>query len=122
MNAAVLAYYFTPKPWLRDEIHTRLQKSIPFDLDPDKTVGVPIRRSDKCEGHTIEGSAGGEMKCQPLTKYLEAIKTFLGFDSNIENVIVTLEDKLACDEFVELLKRELPKLRVVVNVGDVQQG
>ena len=35
---------------------------------------------------------------------------------------MTSEEKSACDEFVELLKRELPRLRVVVNVGDVQQG
>ena len=122
MNAAAFAYYFTPKPWLRDEIHTRLQKSIPGDLDPDKTVGVPIRRSDKCRGHSIEGSAQGEMKCQPLTRYLEGVRTFVEFDPSIENVIVTSEDKSACDEFIELLKKELPNLRVIVNVGDVQQG
>ena len=122
MNAAAFAYYFTPKPWLRDEIHQRLQQSIPSDLDPDKTVGVPIRRSDKCINHTISGSAGGEMKCQPLTMYLGGVKTFLEFDPSIENVIVTSEDKTACDEFIELLKEELPQLRVVVNVGDVQQG
>lgn len=122
MNAAAFAYYFNPKPWLRNEIHDRLQRSIPVDLDPDKTVGVPIRRSDKCKGHDIAGSAGGEMKCHPLETYLDGIKTFLEFDPSIESVIVTSEDKSACDEFIDLLKRELPQLRVVVNVGDVQQG
>ena len=44
------------------------------------------------------------------------------FDPHIENVIVTSEDKSACDEFIELMKKELPSLRVVLNVGDVQQG
>jgi hypothetical protein len=122
MNAASIAFYFNPKPWLRQEIHERLQKSIPEDLDPDKTIGVPIRRSDKCKGHDIKGSASGEMDCQSFETYLGAVKSFLAFDPMIQNVIVTSEDKKACDEFISLLKKELPQLRVVVNIGDVQQG
>jgi short-subunit dehydrogenase involved in D-alanine esterification of teichoic acids len=62
------------------------------------------------------------MKCHPLTTYLDGVRSFLEFDPSIESVIVTSEDKSACDEFIDLLKRELPQLRVVVNVGDVQQG
>lgn len=122
MNAAAFAYYFNPKPWLRDEIDKRLRKSIPPDLDPDKTIGVPIRRSDKCKGHKLTGSARGEMKCHPLETYMDGVKSFLDFDPSIENVIVTSEDKGACDEFVRLLKKEFPTIRVIVNVGDVQQG
>ena len=122
MVAAMFVYYFNPKPWLRNEIHKRLQKSIPADLDPDRTIGVPIRRSDKCNGHTLEGSAPGEMACHPLGTYLDAVKKFARFDPLIENVIVTSEDKSACDEFIDLLKKEFPKLRVIVNIGDVQQG
>ena len=122
MTAAAFAYYFNPKPWLRDEIHNILQKSIPADLDPDKTIGVPIRRSDKCTGHTIKGSAPGEMKCPPIRRYLDVVKKFLAFDPNIQNVIVTSEDKSASDEFIKMTQRELPDLRIIVNVGDVQQG
>jgi hypothetical protein len=122
MVAASFAYYFTPKPWLRQEIHERLQKSIAADLDPDQTIGVPIRRSDKCKGHQLEGSAGGETQCPSLDMYLDGVKRFIAFDSNIRNVIVTSEDKSACDDFIELLGKEVPNLRVVVNVGDVQQG
>ena len=48
--AASLAYYFRPKPWLRAEIDKRIRHSIPVDLNPDRTIGVPIRRSDKCQG------------------------------------------------------------------------
>jgi hypothetical protein len=122
MNAAAFAYYFNPRPWLRDEIHRRLQKSIPSDLDPDRTIGVPIRRSDKCRDHDIEGSAAGEMACQSFETYLDSVKTFLAFDPTIQNIIVTSEDKTACDEFVELIHNQLPELRMVLNVGDVQQG
>jgi hypothetical protein len=122
MVAAAFAYYFNPKPWLKEEIHRRLQQSIPADLDPDKTVGVPIRRSDKCHGHKVEGSANGEMECRSIDTYLEGVRRFLAFDPAIQNVIVTSEDKAACDEFIQLLKREMPQLRVVVNIGDVQQG
>lgn len=122
MLAALFAYFFNPQPWLQSEIHERLQKSIPADLDPDKTIGVPIRRSDKCQGHSIEGSAAGEMKCQPLTEYLKGVKNFLAFDPTIQNIIITSEDKAACDEFVEMIKKELPGLRIILNVGDVQQG
>lgn len=122
LTAALFAYYFNPQPWLREEINKRLQVSIPSDLDPDKTIGVPIRRSDKCNGHNIEGSAAGEMECSSMDEYLDGVKTFVAFDPSIEYVIVTSEDKAACDEFIEMLKKELPALRVVVNVGDVQQG
>mmetsp|Transcript_29423 Transcript_29423/g.48276 ORF Transcript_29423/g.48276 Transcript_29423/m.48276 type:complete len:292 (-) Transcript_29423:61-936(-) len=120
--AASLAYYFRPKPWLQAEINERIHRSIPSDLNPERTVGVPIRRSDKCLGHNISGSAGGELDCPPLSLYLEGVKKFISFDPLIENIIVTSEDKSACDEFLELMKKELPSLRVVLNVGDVQQG
>ena len=122
MLAASLAYYFRPQPWLRKQIDERIRKSIPSNLDPDRTVGVPIRRSDKCYGHNIAGSAAGELDCPPLEEYLKGVRNFLQFDPHIDNVIVTSEDKSACDEFVELLKTELPSICVVLNVGDVQQG
>jgi hypothetical protein len=122
MVAAALAYYLRPNPQLRDEIDKRLRRSLPVDIDPDRTIGVPIRRSDKCFGHTIEGSAKGELHCPDLEVYLNRVKQFLDFDPLIENVIVTSEDKSACDDFVVLLKKELPQLRVIQNLGDVQQG
>jgi hypothetical protein len=120
--AASFAYYFRPRPWLVEEIDRRLRNSIPPDLNPDRTVGVPIRRSDKCHGHNITGSASGELQCPPVSMYLDGVRKFVDLDPLIENVIVTSEDKSACDEFVELLRKEMPSLRVVLNVGDVQQG
>ena len=122
MQAATLAYYLRPKPYIQEKIDKRLRQSLPADIDPDRTIGVPIRRSDKCKGHNITGSAGGELDCPPLDVYLNGVKQFLGFDPLVENVIVTSEDKAACDEFVELLTKELPQLRIILNVGDVQQG
>ncbi|KAL7548611.1 hypothetical protein ACHAWF_011885 [Thalassiosira exigua] len=122
MFAASFAYYFRPKPWLRKEIDERLRRSIPEDLNPERTIGVPIRRSDKCHGHNVTGSARGELDCPGLETYLEMVHKFVEFDPLIENVIVTSEEKSACDEFVRLLKDELPSLRVVLNEGDVQQG
>ena len=120
--AATLAYYLRPQPYLRDEIDKRLRQSLPADINPDRTIGVPIRRSDKCHGHTIEGSAKGELDCPPLNVYLDGVKQFLDFDPLVENVIVTSEDKAACDEFVVMMSKELPQLRIILNVGDVQQG
>ena len=64
LSAASLAYYFRPKPWLIKDIDERIRNSIPADLNPERTVGVPIRRSDKCHGHSIEGSAKGELDCK----------------------------------------------------------
>ena len=54
--------------------------------------------------------------------YLNGIRSLLAFDPLIKNVIVTSEDKAACEEFLVMVKREFPELRVVQNVGDVQQG
>ncbi len=125
LTAALIAYYFRPKLWLRNEIDKRIRQSIPLDLNPDRTVSIPIRRSDKCHGHNITGSAAGELECPPLQAYLDGLHQFMLFDPLIENVIVTSEDKSACDEFLDLLRRNYPDnntLRVIVNVGDVQQG
>ena len=122
LTAALIAYYFRPKLWLRHEIDKRIRQSIPLDINPDRTVGIPIRRSDKCHGHNITGSALGELECPPLQAYLDGLQKFMLFDPLIENVIVTSEDKSACDEFIDLLRAHYPTLRVIVNVGDVQQG
>ena len=62
------------------------------------------------------------MQCHPLETYREGVERFLQFDPAIENLIVTSEDKAACTEFVEMMKKEHPTLRIVLNVGDVQQG
>ena len=120
--AASFAYYLRPRQWLINTIDERLRISMPPDLNPDRTVGVPIRRSDKCHGHNITGSAKGELDCPPLSSYLEGVKQFVNLDPLIENVIVTSEDKSACDEFLRMLREDMPNLRVVLNVGDVQQG
>eukprot|EP00984_Skeletonema_dohrnii_P029097 scaffold19435_cov111-Skeletonema_dohrnii-CCMP3373.AAC.1 len=66
MLAATLAYYLRPNPYIREQIDKQLRKSLPADIDPDRTIGVPIRRSDKCYGHTLEGSARGELDCPAL--------------------------------------------------------
>jgi hypothetical protein len=122
ITAAAIAYYLQPKKWLVKEIDRRLRESIPPDLDPMRTAGIPIRRSDKCHGHNLAGSAAGELDCPPLEKYLDGLHSLLQFDPLIENVIVTSEEKAVCQEFIVMLKEEYPKLRVVQNVGDVQQG
>ena len=120
--AASLAYYFRPQPWLEKEIHERLQKSIPWDLDPDKTIGVPLRRSDICKGHKMKGLRDGDMDCPSLDKYYNAVGKFLKFDPSIENIIVTSEDKAASDEFIGMLKKIPGNIRSIVHEGDVQQG
>ncbi len=122
LTAAFLAYNLQPQPWLRKEIDERLKKSLPVDLNPDRTLGVPIRRSDKCFGHDIEGSAKGELDCPSLETYLQSVKEFIKFDPLIDTIIITSEDNAACSEFIELVKKEIPSLRIVTNVGDVQQG
>jgi hypothetical protein len=124
LSAAFLAYNLQPQPWLRREIESRLKRSLPSDFDPDRTLGVPIRRSDKCHGHSIEGSANGELKCPDLNTYLDSVKNFLVFDPLIENVIVTSEDASACSEFITMLKNDdlCSSLRILQNVGDTQQG
>merc|ERR1712232_393492 len=98
LMAAFLAYNLQPKPWLRREIDLRLRKSVPMDLDPRRTVGVPIRRSDKCMNHNVTGSAGGELDCPPIQEYVDAVRNFVRFDPLISHVIVTSEDQTACPD------------------------
>ena len=40
------------------------------DLDPERTVSMPMRRGDKCKGHHMLGSAPGEDICLPVTIFI----------------------------------------------------
>ena len=53
--------------------------------------------------------------CFPPKEYLDAVKNFTMFDPLIRNVIVTSEDSSACSDFIAMLKRELPTLRIITN-------
>ena len=50
----------------------------------------------------------------PLSAYLDGVRRFVELDPLIENVIVTSEDGSARDEFLALLRDEMPSLRVVL--------
>ena len=56
---------------LNDEIESRVVKQMNQlnvkEIDHERTISFPLRRSDKCKGHSIKGSARGETACEPVT-------------------------------------------------------
>jgi hypothetical protein len=58
-------YMIRPNPQYRNELRERLNKNVPSrddDYDPQKTIGLPIRASDKCRK---------ESSCLSFERYME---------------------------------------------------
>lgn len=55
--AAGLMYMMRLNPKTRKVIESHLQQSLPCDFDPERTISLPIRASDKCN----------DEKCKYLT-------------------------------------------------------
>lgn len=53
MFSHFMTFMLRPNAWMREQIEAKLAKSFPPGFDPMRTVGLPIRGSDKCIGHGI---------------------------------------------------------------------
>jgi len=122
---AALVYFWRLQPWLAEAISDNVRASLPSGFEPSRTVGMPVRASDKCKGHSIGGSAGGEMSCtsvEDLMKLPERIRRDI--DPNVDTIIFTSEDPSYVEK-VRQFNEALPegqRWKMVFNVRDVMQG
>jgi len=95
------------------------------DLDPSKTVSMPMRRGDKCKGHKIKGSSPGEDKCLPLKTWMKAVNRYRcdKFDcdkTKLTHIIVTCGERAVVRNMTELAPKH--GWQVIWNKFDVMQG
>jgi hypothetical protein len=138
-NHALVFYAMRPNLKYLEKLDTIMHDVIPHDLDPDRTFGVPIRDSDKCEM---------ESECLPFHQYMnmtrhtynkyqaELLQPFpasAGFDNHhalptTASIIVTSEAVQVHNAMAQYQdegrpQRELPfSARFVSNSFDVRQG
>jgi len=95
------------------------------DLEPEKTVSMPMRRGDKCRGHHISGSSAGEDTCLTLDTWVKAIDRFRceKFECDqgkLSNFIVTSGEKAVVINMTALGPQH--GWNVIWNQFDVMQG
>jgi len=52
MFSHLMTYMLRPNAWMTQRVEAKLADSFPPDFDPMRAVGLPIRGSDKCYGHS----------------------------------------------------------------------
>jgi hypothetical protein len=118
---AINMYMLRPNPHYREELREMLTSNIPQDdYDPQKTIGLPIRATDKCKK---------ESSCLSFERYMElAMYTWKESLPNEDkpHVIVTSESKEIYSRLRDVMadpeQSARYPLRFVLNDGDVQPG
>jgi len=125
-RAYTYAFFFRHNDRLRKRVESNIQDLLRRNqIDSSKTVSMPIRGSDKCLDHDIKGSASGEVRCTPVSKFVLRLREYQKFyfpnDADIiDTVIVTSEDSNMVEKAVE--HGEKMGYRMIVNDFDVMQG
>lgn len=118
-STAALQYMWRPNDVLEGKINAVLNKlALSRSVVPRRTIGMPVRASDKCIGHNIMHSAAGEMKCIPLDAYMRAAEAVRSRDPAVDTIIFTSESR----EMVEASRRYSDRWKFVYNTIDVLQG
>ncbi|KAK3280410.1 hypothetical protein CYMTET_11749 [Cymbomonas tetramitiformis] len=117
-------YFLRMQPWLKEEVDQRLRMSLPDDHDARRTISMPVRGSDKCFGHDVSHSAGGEVDCEGMRfkdfmEVAEKLRTIEDTDNRtVDTIILTSESAKTYEGW----EQYTPRWRFVFNKGDVQQG
>eukprot|EP00462_Mataza_sp_D1_P025219 CAMPEP_0175146456 /NCGR_PEP_ID=MMETSP0087-20121206/15391_1 /TAXON_ID=136419 /ORGANISM="Unknown Unknown, Strain D1" /LENGTH=449 /DNA_ID=CAMNT_0016431425 /DNA_START=59 /DNA_END=1408 /DNA_ORIENTATION=- len=119
---AAMLYFLRVQPWVQKVIGENIKKSLPDWFDPAKTVSMPIRGSDHCKGHNLEGSSAGEYDCKYYMPeyFMKLAAKVKKFDPNVDTILMTSEDQTRVEEIKKLVQGTSWKL--VLNKGDVMQG
>lgn len=135
-NHALVFYAMRPNLEYSQKLDTIMTDIIPPDLDPDRTFGLPIRDSDKCEM---------ESECMPFHQYMNmTLQTYKKYQAELgqpsthtfnqnyaapdANIIVTSEAVNIHNAMLQYQhdgrhRRELPfSARFVSNHFDLRQG
>eukprot|EP00588_Corethron_pennatum_P014744 CAMPEP_0194275556 /NCGR_PEP_ID=MMETSP0169-20130528/8357_1 /TAXON_ID=218684 /ORGANISM="Corethron pennatum, Strain L29A3" /LENGTH=537 /DNA_ID=CAMNT_0039019041 /DNA_START=270 /DNA_END=1883 /DNA_ORIENTATION=+ len=122
-----LMYHMRPNLKTRQKISTLLEKAIPSNFDPNSSIGLAIRDSDKC----FE-----ESKCMPFDDYMQMISAF-GSKRTLESstnsksngsigqyntIVLTSESKQILDAHLNYTNKQDFLFQFVINNEDIGQG
>jgi hypothetical protein len=117
---AIGLYLLRPNPTTTATLHEELHGILPASMNPETTVGLPIRGSDKCRA---------ESTCLPFDRYMQlARETWEEKISRNNNqgkrgsLIMTTEDKILFEKRLLYTKESGFPLDFVVNDKDPLQG
>ena len=77
-HAYAYAYFTRLNEKLESKVIQNLERMKLNEHDVQKTISMPLRRSDKCRGHDIKGSAAGETYCPEVIFF-----SFISFKAHI---------------------------------------
>ncbi|GAB5360479.1 hypothetical protein AAMO2058_000631700 [Amorphochlora amoebiformis] len=118
---AALQYFWRPSSTLTEKIeHILSQLNLSSKIIPRKTIAMPVRASDKCHGHKVEGSAPGEEDCLTLEHYMERANEVREKDPEVDTIIFTSESKDMVNKSSQYSKSG--RWRFVYNDLDVMPG
>lgn len=126
---AIVTYFFRFNTLTWQTISKNLKDSLPADFKSAKSIGMPIRASDKCMGHELQdGSAAGEMRCYDFNYYMklagelrETVRREEGYE--LDTIILTSEDPKIIEQSKRFARTsDGHSWRFVYNAHDVLQG
>lgn len=117
ISHAALLYLLRPLPEFQRRSDRLVRRSIPPDLEPVSTIGLPIRASDKCKSESI---------CIGFDRHVLLVEeTWHGKFPNATgpgNVVLTTEDSSIMESSKAYAANESFPLRFVSNKKDTFQG
>jgi len=85
MFIGMLLYAIRLNPATREKVETILADSLPCDFDPERTISLPIRGSDKCLGEMHLGKNPGETDCFDFPTYMEGAEMIRKKDPRVSH-------------------------------------
>ena len=82
----MLLYGLRLNPPTRAKIEQILADSLPCDFDPERTISLPIRGSDKCIGDMHLGANSGETDCLDFPTYMEGAELIRKQDPRVSQI------------------------------------
>jgi hypothetical protein len=122
--AGILMYLLRPNKRIKERTEEILEKifSDHCDFDPERTISMPIRGSDKCRGAMhVNGGFEGESECFPsLHRYMAVAEKIRILDSKVNTIILTSDDARYLEQRHEYTASG--RWRFVTNPADTAKG
>jgi len=124
-NHVAMTYILRPNLEAKEEINRILTKVVPADFNPESSIGLAIRASDKCRR---------ESQCMPFDDYMQLVRelaakrTLARTGDNSTNsslydtLVLTSEAIEMIDGRFNYTEREDFPFKIIVNDEDVMQG
>lgn len=115
----IYGIFFAPNQPMQRAITTNFFASLPLNFNSSRTIGIPLRGSDKCIGHK---SGLGEMKCLSFEGYINISEQLAASYPEIDSILITSEDPKIIEQAKNFSRFSNNHWRFIFNDNDVMQG